>query len=100
MAWSLAWSERESTEGTVKFLEDGTEINQLSEEDLAEIQRITNEVIVQGACEDPMHAKVYHSMISYLEHYANWRDVSVPYNMSRVTDNLPSLEEIEACMNQ
>ena len=100
MAWSLAWSERESTEGTVKFLEDGTEINQLSEEDLAEIQRITNEVIVQGACEDPMHAKVYHSMISYLQHYANWRDVSVPYNMSRVTDDLPSLEEIEACMNQ
>ncbi|RCV86094.1 TRAP transporter substrate-binding protein DctP [Billgrantia montanilacus] len=98
MAWSLAWSERESTEGTVKFLEDGTEINQLSEEDLAEIQRITNEVIVQGACEDPMHAKVYHSMISYMEHYANWRDVSVPYNMSRVTDDLPSLEEIEACM--
>jgi hypothetical protein len=37
-------------------------------------------------------------MISYLEHYANWRDISVPYNMSRVTDDLPSLEEIEACM--
>ncbi|WP_104204316.1 TRAP transporter substrate-binding protein DctP [Billgrantia saliphila] len=100
MAWSLAWSERESTDGTVKFLEDGTEINQLSEEDLAEIQRITNEVIIQGACEDPMHAKIYHSMISYMEHYANWRDISVPYNMSRVTDDLPSLEEIESCMNQ
>ncbi|MGQ7248790.1 TRAP transporter substrate-binding protein DctP [Halomonas sp. V046] len=100
MAWSLAWSEKQSTEGTVKFLDDGTTINQLSEEDLKKIQDITNDVIVQGACEDPMHAKIYHSMISYLENYANWRDVSVPFNMSRVTDNLPSLEEIEACMGE
>ncbi|TFH85051.1 ABC transporter substrate-binding protein [Billgrantia azerbaijanica] len=98
MAWSLAWSEKQSTEGTVKFLEDGTSIHQLGEEDLARLQDITNEVIVQGACEDPMHAKVYHSMISYLDNYANWRDITVPFNMSRVTDNLPPLEEIEACM--
>jgi TRAP-type mannitol/chloroaromatic compound transport system substrate-binding protein len=98
MAWSLAWSERGSTEGTVKFQEAGVEINQFSDEDLARIQEITNEVIERGACEDPMHAKVYHSMISYMEHYANWRDISAPYNMSRTIDNLPSLEKIEACL--
>ena len=100
MAWSLAWSERGSTDATIKFKEDGMTINQLPEEDLARIQEVTNEVILQGACEDPMHAKVYHSMVSYLEHYANWRDVTVPFNMSRTMDNLPSLEELEACMNQ
>ncbi|KJZ17488.1 MULTISPECIES: TRAP transporter substrate-binding protein DctP [unclassified Halomonas] len=98
MAWSLAWSEKQSTEGTAKFLEDGTTINQLSEEDLAQIQEVTNQVIVQGSCEDPMLGKVYQSMISYMQDYAQWRDVSVPYNMSRVTDNLPSLDEIEACL--
>ncbi len=98
MAWSLAWSERESTEGTVKFMEAGVEIHQLSDDDLARIQDITNDVILRGACEDPMHAKVYHSMVSYLEHYANWRDISAPYNMSRTMDNLPSLEELEACL--
>ncbi|MFO7649403.1 MULTISPECIES: TRAP transporter substrate-binding protein DctP [Halomonas] len=98
MTWSLAWSERQSTEGTIKFQEAGVQINQLSEEELARIQDITNEVILRGACEDPMHAKVYHSMISYLEHYANWRDISAPFNMSRTMDNLPSLEEIEACL--
>ena len=100
MTWSLAWSERGSTDATVKFKDEGMTINQLSEEDLARIQEVTNEVILQGACEDPMHAKVYHSMVSYLEHYANWRDVTVPFNMSRTMDNLPSLEELEACMNQ
>lgn len=98
MAWSLAWSERQSTEATQKFIDAGVTINQFSEEDLARIQEVTNEVILRGACEDPDHAKVYQSMIAYLEHYATWRDVSAPYNMSRVMDNLPSLEEIEACL--
>lgn len=98
MAWSLAWSERESTDATQKFLDAGITINQFSEEDLAQIQDITNEVIVRGACEDQDHAKVYHSMVTYLEDYAKWRDVSVPFNMSRTMDNLPSLEEIEACL--
>lgn len=98
LAWSLAWSERTSTEGTQSFKEAGVEISTYDAEDMARIQEVTNEVIVEGACEDPMHAKVYHSMISYMQQYANWRDVSVPYNMSRSIDNLPSLEEIEACM--
>ncbi|EHA16079.1 TRAP transporter substrate-binding protein DctP [Halomonas sp. HAL1] len=98
MAWSLAWSERQSTEATQKFIDAGVTINQFSEEDLARIQEVTNDVILRGACEDPDHAKVYQSMIAYLEHYATWRDVSAPYNMSRVMDNLPSLEEIEACL--
>ncbi|QTF94335.1 MAG: TRAP transporter substrate-binding protein DctP [Halomonas sp. BM-2019] len=98
MAWSLAWSERGSTDGTEKFIEAGVTINQLSDEELDRIQAITNEVILRGACEHPDHAKVYHSMISYLEHYATWRDISAPFNMSRTMDNLPSLEELEACL--
>ena len=98
MAWSLSWSERESTEATQKFIDAGVTINQFSEEDLARIQEITNEVIVRGACENPDHAKVYHSMITYLQEYAAWRDVTAPFNMSRTMDNLPSLEEIEACL--
>ncbi|MCE8026331.1 MULTISPECIES: TRAP transporter substrate-binding protein DctP [Halomonadaceae] len=98
MAWSIAWSERGSTEGTEQFIDAGVTINQLSDEDLERIQEITNEVILRGACEHPDHAKVYHSMIGYLEHYATWRDISAPFNMSRTMDNLPSLEEIEACL--
>ncbi|WP_447957155.1 TRAP transporter substrate-binding protein DctP [Vreelandella sp. EE7] len=98
MAWSLAWSERASNEATRQFIEDGVTINQFSEEDLARIQEVTNEVIVQGACENPDHAKVYQSMVSYLEDYATWRDVSAPFNMSRSMESLPSLSEIEACL--
>lgn len=100
MGWSLAWSERQSTDATQKFIDAGVTINQFSAEDLNRIQDITNEVILRGACEHPDHARVYHSMISYMEHYATWRDISVPFNMSRVADNLPSLEELETCMSQ
>lgn len=100
MAWSLSWSEKESTTATQQFIDDGIEIHALPREDLARIQEITNEVILQGACENPMHAKVYHSMVSYMTQYATWRDISAPYNMSRVIDDLPSLEQLEICMQQ
>jgi len=98
MAWSLTWLERKSTEGANKFIEAGVEIHKFSDEDLDKIQEIANGIIIKSACENPMTAKVYHSMISYLEHYATWRDISAPFNMSRTMDNLPSLEEIEACL--
>ncbi|TDV96755.1 TRAP-type mannitol/chloroaromatic compound transport system substrate-binding protein [Halomonas alkaliantarctica] len=98
MAWSLSWSEHESAAATQKFIDAGVTINQFSEEDLARIQDVTNEVILRGACEDSDHAKVYHSMITYMQEYAPWRDVTAPFNMTRTIDNLPSLEEIEACL--
>lgn len=100
MAWSLSWLEMQSAEGTKNFIEAGVEIHKLTNEDLAKIQEASNEVIVESSCENPETAKIYHSMIAYLENYANWRDVTVPFNMSRTTDNLPSLEKLEACMNQ
>ena len=98
MAWSIAWSEHGSTEGTEKFREAGVEITQIPEEDLQRVQEATNEVIVRGACEDPRHAMVYHSQISYLKEYATWRDLSVPFNLSRTMDNLPDLDAIEDCL--
>ncbi|MEH6642613.1 TRAP transporter substrate-binding protein DctP [Vreelandella glaciei] len=100
LAWSLSRSEMESTEATAKFLESGVTINRYSDEDLEKIQNVANEVFLRGACEDPSYAKVIHSMIKYVDEYAVWRDVSVPFNMSRVNNNLPSLEEIESCMDQ
>lgn len=98
MTWSLAWSERRSTEGAVKFQEEGVEVTRYPDEDLKRIQEVANEVIVSSSCENEMTAKVYHSQISYLKNYANWRDLSAPYNLSRTIDNLPSLDAIEKCM--
>lgn len=98
MAWSIAWSERGSMEGTEGFQEAGVEISQMPEDELERVQQVTNEVIVESACENPLHARVYHSQVSYLNEYATWRDLSVPFNMSRTMDSLPDLEAIEACL--
>lgn len=98
MAWSLAWTERRSTEGTVNFKEQGIEITRYPEKDLEHIQDVANEVILSSSCENKLTAKIYHSQISYLKNYANWRDLSAPYNLSRVNDNLPSLDAINKCM--
>jgi len=98
MAWSLSWSERRSTEGTKNFKEAGVEITRLPDEDLEKLQKIANEVIVKSSCGNKMTGKVYHSMISYLKDYANWRDVSVPFNLSRQYEELPNLKKIEDCL--
>ncbi|PWG62575.1 TRAP transporter substrate-binding protein DctP [Sediminicurvatus halobius] len=98
LAWSLAWSERRSNEGTRQFQEAGVEITRLPDEDLVELQQIANEVIVESACEDERIARVYHSQVSYLEDYAAWRDVSKPFNLSRSYEELPDLEAIEECL--
>jgi TRAP-type mannitol/chloroaromatic compound transport system substrate-binding protein len=98
MAWSLAWAERRNSEGVESFVNAGIETTRFSDEDLEKIQKITNEVIIESACENPMHAKVYHSQISYLTEYKNWNQLSAPYNLSREINNLPSLEELENCL--
>ncbi|CAM3458892.1 TRAP transporter substrate-binding protein DctP [Halomonas casei] len=98
MAWSLAWAERRNSEGVESFVNAGIEITRFSDEDLERVQEVTNEVILESACENPMHAKVYHSQISYLNDYKNWNQLSAPYNLSREIKNLPSLEELESCL--
>lgn len=97
MAWSLAWSERRSNEGTKNFEEAGIEINRWNDEALARVQEIANEVIVESSCENPLTAKVYHSQISYLQDYAKWRGASEPFNLGR-NPPLPDLAKIEECM--
>ncbi|WP_022729884.1 TRAP transporter substrate-binding protein DctP [Fodinicurvata sediminis] len=97
MMWSLGFSEKRAVEGTQKFIEAGTEITRFGEEDLAKIQKIANEVIVESSCDNPLHGKVYLSQLSYLEEYSQWRKFSEPFALGRNTE-LPNLDEIEACI--
>lgn len=98
MAWSLSWVERGSNEGTKNFLDAGIEINRLSDDELEKIQRVANTVVENAACEDKLYARIYHSMVSYLEDYDTWRDVSAPFNMTRDISDLPDLSKFESCM--
>ncbi len=96
MMWSLAFTEKRATEAYAKF-NDAVEINRYDDETLAKVQEMANEVIVEVACENPNSAKVYASMLDYLNDYAQWRDASAPFNLGR-TPNGPDVQTIKDCM--
>lgn len=98
MVWSLAYTEKRSTEAYKAFEAAGTEITRLDDATLERIQLMANETIEQVACENPTSARVYASMLQYLEDYSSWRDATAPFNMGRTPDG-PDLAKIEACAN-
>jgi hypothetical protein len=57
---------------------------------------MANEVIVETACANPNSAKVYLSMVEYLDDYAKWRDASAPFNLGRTPDG-PDAAAIRDC---
>ncbi|MFN3526372.1 MAG: TRAP transporter substrate-binding protein DctP [Paracoccus sp. (in: a-proteobacteria)] len=96
LLWSMSFTERRASEAYAQFEEAGTEINRLDDETLERIQELANETITEVACENPDSAKVYASMLTYLEDYSTWRDASAPFNLGR-TPNGPDLAAIAAC---
>ena len=95
LLWSLAFTEKRATEAYAKF-DEAVEINRYDDETLEEVQKMANEVIVETACENPNSAKVYLSMVEYLEDYKQWRDASAPFNLGR-TPNGPDVEALRDC---
>lgn len=96
LLWSLANTEKRATEGYQAFIDAGTEITRLDDATLDNIQAMANETITEVACANPSSAKIYASMLRYLNDYAKWRDASAPFNMGR-TPKGPDLAAIEAC---
>ena len=96
MLWSLANTEKRATEAYGKFQEAGTEITRLDDATLENIQTLANETIVEVACANPTSAKVYASMLTYLQDYGKWRDASAPFNLGR-TPAGPDLAKIQEC---
>ncbi|MFD0860358.1 TRAP transporter substrate-binding protein DctP [Roseovarius aquimarinus] len=96
MMWSLAFTEKRATEAYAKF-DEAVTINRYDDETLAKVQEMANEVIIETACENPNSAKVYVSMLEYLNDYAQWRDASAPFNLGR-TPNGPDVQAIKDCM--
>jgi TRAP-type mannitol/chloroaromatic compound transport system substrate-binding protein len=95
LLWSLAFTEKRATEAYAKF-EDAVEINRYDDETLARVQEMANDVIVETACANPNSAKVYLSMVEYLEDYARWRDASAPFNLGRTPDG-PDVAALREC---
>jgi len=96
LVWSLAFTEKRATEAYAKF-DEAVEINRYDDETLARVQEMANEVIIETACENPNSAKVYLSMMEYVNDYAQWRDASAPFNLGR-TPNGPDVEALRECV--
>lgn len=97
--WSYTYFEKGAEEATYKFIEDGTNITRLSDEDLKEIQELTNEVTLETAKRDSMFAEVIFSQYKYLERMSKWRELSQPFTFGRNIE-MPDMEKLEKTVSE
>ncbi|MFP7674842.1 TRAP transporter substrate-binding protein DctP [Marivita sp. S0852] len=97
MVWSLARTEKRASEAYGDW-EDAVTVERYTDEALAEVQNIANEVIVEVSCESQTAGAVYLSMVEYLEDYKGWREASAPFNLGR-TPNGPAIADLQACVD-
>ncbi|MFS4436909.1 TRAP transporter substrate-binding protein DctP [Paracoccaceae bacterium GXU_MW_L88] len=95
MLWSLAFTEKRATEAYAQW-DEAVEINRYDDAMLEQVQQMANETIVEVSCENPSSARVYLSMMEYLNDYSSWRDASAPFNLGR-TPNGPDVAAIREC---
>lgn len=99
LLYSLTFTEKRANEAYQQFQKNGTDITRMDEATLAQIQKLSNETIEEVACANPTSAKVYASMLSYLDDYSHWRDASAPFNLGRTPEG-PDLAKIKACAGE
>jgi TRAP-type mannitol/chloroaromatic compound transport system substrate-binding protein len=97
MLWTISHYEKTSTEAVKVFQEAGTEVATLTDEEMARLQEIANEVLVTESCDNPLYAKVAASQIEFLQDYGNWRGMQGDFAMGRNLASYPDLEKIKGC---
>lgn len=93
----FSFFEYRSIEYTQKFLDKGTKITRLSDEDLAKLESFANQHTLESSKENPLFAKVAYSQFKFLNDIAQWRSISTPYTYGR-NFKLPDLDAIKACI--
>ncbi|MCO6388725.1 TRAP transporter substrate-binding protein DctP [Aliihoeflea sp. 40Bstr573] len=97
MTWSLAHYEKASVEAVKKFAEAGTTVHKLSDEDMAKLQSLSNKLLVDEACANPLFAKVALSQLEYLDDYSQWRDMQGEFSLGRNLSEFPDIEAVRGC---
>ena len=96
MLWSFTWMEYTSIDATKKFLDKGTEITRLSDEDLTKIQTMVDKYLIESSKENPLFAKVAHSQMKFLQDIAQWRSISTPFTYGRNPAAFPDMDALKA----
>ncbi|MEE4352534.1 MAG: TRAP transporter substrate-binding protein DctP [Desulfatiglans sp.] len=87
-----AWLEYGNINATKKFIEKGVKLSRLNDEDLAKIQEISFEVLVNESKKNPLFAKIAKSQIKFLNDMAHWREISAPFSHGRNVRKLPNID--------
>ncbi len=97
ISWSIGHYEKSSTEAVARFDEMGTAVHRLDSEDMAELQSLSNRILVDEACLNPLFAKVAISQLEYLQDYSAWREMQGEFAMGRNIADFPDIEAIRSC---
>ncbi|WP_372070328.1 TRAP transporter substrate-binding protein DctP (plasmid) [Tistrella mobilis] len=97
LSWSIAYYEHDAVEAVRKFKEAGTEVVQLPAEDVAKLQEISNQALVDEACANPLFAKIAASQVEYMADYAEWRGMAGDFAMGRNLSKLPDVAKLKSC---
>lgn len=100
LTWSLAYFEKSSAVATHKFLEQGTEVHRLSDDELERLQKLANQELVDEACKNTLYAQVAYTQVEFLKEYAEWRKLEQPFGFGRNLSSLPDEDKIKSCMNK
>lgn len=97
ISWSIGHYEKTSVEAVIKFTDAGTTVHRLDSDDMARLQSLSNRILVDEACANPLFAKVAVSQLEYLQDYSTWREMQGEFAMGRNISDFPDLEKIRSC---
>lgn len=97
MLWTIGHYEKTSTEAVAVFNDAGVEVNTLSDEEMETLQELSNGVLEEESCDNPLYAKVAVSQIEYMQDYGIWRSMQGDFAMGHNLTSYPDLEKIKGC---
>lgn len=97
LSWAIAHFEKTSVEAVRAFKEAGIEVHKLSDEDLAKLQTMSNKILVDESCANPLFAEVALSQLEYMQDYSTWREMQGEFAVGRNIAELPDIEAVRAC---
>ncbi len=97
MLWTIGHYERTSAEAVHAFADAGTEVGLLGNDALDELQELANKVLMSEACDNPLYAEIAVSQLTFMQDYADWRELQGEFAMGRNMSSYPDLEALKAC---
>lgn len=97
MLWAWSFFEYSSARYQNKFEEAGIITSRLSDDAISQIQKISWDILIKDATENPDHCRLAFSQVKMLYDYAEWRDIQEPFSFGR---NPEGLDETYAALEK